>query len=207
MGLIATMTALLLGLVTASARSGFDEHDKNVKASAVNILTLDRALARYGPETRPTRELIRRALEFRLESTWPSGRGPSDFGRPLSTAAVEHIEDQIIALSPHTDAQRRFKEHALQLSDDVLKTRWIVLSTTGSIPKAFLAIVILWLSVTFASFGLYAPRNATVIAALVVAAMSVAAAVFILVELDGPFDGVIKVSGDPYRFALTQLGQ
>jgi hypothetical protein len=207
MGLIATMTALLLGLVTASARSAFDEDDRNVRTSAVNILTLDRDLARYGPETGPTRELLRRAVEFRLESTWPTKHtGPSTFGAPLSTSAVEDIESQILKLSPQTDEQRRFKDNALKLSEEVLRTRWSVLATSSNIPKPFLTVVVLWLSVTFASFGLYAPRNATVVAALFVAAASVAAAVFILVELDSPFEGLIKVSGEPFRFALENLG-
>ena len=58
--------------------------------------------------------------------------------------------------------------------------------------------MIFWLSVTFASFGLYAPRNATVVAVLFVAAVSVAAAVFLILELDGPFDGLIKVSSGPF---------
>ena len=89
-----------------------------------------------------------------------------------------------------------------------MKTRWRILeSSGGSVPFPFLIVVIFWLTVTFASFGLYAPRNATVVAVLLVAAVSVAAAVFLVLELDGPFDGLIKVSSGPFRFALAQLNQ
>jgi hypothetical protein len=77
---------------------------------------------------------------------------------------------------------------------------------SGSVPRPFLAVVIFWLTVTFTSFGLYAPRNATVVAVLFVSAVSVAAAVFLILELDSPFDGVIKISSAPLRYALTQLG-
>jgi len=207
MGLVATMTALLLGLVTATARSTFDEHDREIKTSAVNILTLDRNLARYGPETQPTRELIKRALAFRIEATWPSRGGARGFGAPLSTEAVEDVQNQILRLSPQTDAQRWFKDNAVRQSDEVLKTRWRILESSGAIPPTFLTVVIFWLTVTFASFGLYAPRNATVVSVLFIAALSVAAAVFLIVELDGPFDDLIRVSGYPLRFALDNLGK
>jgi hypothetical protein len=80
-------------------------------------------------------------------------------------------------------------------------------SAGGAVPAPFLVVVIFWLTVTFTSFGLYAPRNATVLAVLGVAAMSVAGAVFLILELDGPFEGVIKVSSGPFRYALANLGQ
>jgi hypothetical protein len=208
MGLVATMTALLLGLVTAAARSSFDANDAALKNSAANILTLDRHLVRYGPETAPTRELIRRALAYRIEVMWPQSgpRGPAD---PVNSAPpIEEIENQILQLTPGTDAQRWLKTEALKLSEEVVKTRWRVLgAAAGSVPRPFLVVVIFWLTVTFASFGLYAPRNATIVAVLFVAALSVAMAVFLILELDSPFDGIIVVSNAPLRFALTQLSQ
>src|SRR5262245_44157472 len=205
MGLVATMTALLLGIVTAAARSTFDTYSADIRTSAVNILTLDRHLARYGPETKPIRELIQRALAYRVEATWPEGGSRKGFGEPLSTAAVEEVENQILLLSPRTESQRWFRTEALRLSNEVLKTRWRVLEGGNSLPRTFLNVVIFWLMATFVSFGLYAPRNATVLSVLLVAALSVAAAVFLIVELDGPFDGLIKVSGEPLRFALENL--
>jgi hypothetical protein len=206
MGLVATMTALLLGLVTAAARSTFDAHDTAIRNSAVNILTMDRHLARYGSETKPTRDLLRSAVAFRVETTWPT-EGRSRGLVALATPEVERIENQILQLSPATEAQRWFKTEALKLSEEVLKTRWRVLGSGAAIPRMFLVVVVFWLTVTFASFGLYAPRNATVVGVLFIAAVSVAAALFLIVELDGPFDGVIKVSGGPLRFALDNLGR
>ena len=207
MGLIATMTALLLGLVTAAARGTFDGQDAAVKASAVNILTMDRHLARFGPETAQTRELLRRVLAFRIETTWPTEGGKREFGDGLPLQTVEDIENQIVNLSPQTDAQRWFKAEALRMSQEILKVRWRLLSSTEAIPRTFVVVIIFWLTVTFASFGLYAPRNATVLGVLFVAALSVAAAVFLILELDGPFDGIVRVSGEPLRFALANLGQ
>ena len=205
MGLVATMTALLLGLVTAAARSSYDVQDTAIKSSAVNLLTLDRHLAHYGPDTRPTRDLLRSAVEFRLATTW--GEGAGGFSSTLSTAAIEDIQNQILALPARDDAERFLKTEALKLSEEVVKTRWRLLGTGSSIPRGFLAVVIFWLAMTFASFGLYAPRNATVIGVLLIAAVSVALALFLIVELDGPFDGFIKISSAPVRFALDNFGK
>ena len=205
-GLVATMTALLLGLVTAAARSTFDTQDAAFRNTAAAILTLDRHLVRYGAETKPTRDLIRRAVEFRLQTTWGTGSGLSQ-GLAVSegTPAVEEVENQILRLSPQTEAQRWFKSEALRLSEEVVKTRWRILGSGGGVPFPFLVVVISWLTVTFASFGLYAPRNATVVAVLGVAATSVAAAVFLILELDGPMDGLIRISSEPLRVRTCQF--
>jgi hypothetical protein len=208
-GLVATMTALLLGLVTAAARSTFDSQDAAIRNSVAAILTLDRHLARYGPETKPIRDLIRSAVAYRVEVTWHIVDSSGPHIQPTENAPpVEEVENMILALSPQTEAQRWFKSEALKLSEEVVKTRWRVLgSAGGSVPFPFLVVVIFWLTVTFTSFGLYAPRNATVVSVLFVAAVSVAAAVFLILELDGPFDGVIRVSSGPMEYALTELGR
>jgi hypothetical protein len=209
MGLVATMTALLLGLVTASARSTFDAQDAALRTSAANILTLDRHLARYGPETQPTRELLRRAVAYRVEVMWTADDpARSGLTAGASTPPVEEIQNQILRLAPENDTQRWLKTEALRLTEEVVKSRWRVLgSGTGSVPRPFLVVVIFWLMITFASFGLYAPRNATVVAVLLLAAFSVAAAVFLILELDNPLDGVIRISSAPLSYALSQLGQ
>src|SRR5215813_2476953 len=72
MGLVATMTALLLGLVTAAAKGSFDSQDLAIKNAAAGMLTLDRLLARYGPETQPIREEFRGLVAARFEEIWPS---------------------------------------------------------------------------------------------------------------------------------------
>jgi hypothetical protein len=207
MGLVATMTALLLGIVTASVRGSYDAQDAAIKTSAANLLTLDRHLARYGDVTAPTRDLLRRSVEHRLSVTWPdegTGRGFTD---PLPPTAIETIQDQLLALEPQDDAQRFFKGESLKLSEEVMKMRWRLLGTSSSIPLAFLLAVVFWLSVTFASFGLFAPRNATVLGALFVGSLSVALALFLIVELDGAFDGYIMISSEPLRFALENMGK
>ena len=212
MGLVATMTALLLGLVTAAAKGSYDSQDVAVKNAAAGILTLDRLLARYGPETQPTRARLQQVIEARVEATWPRrGAAAVAFDAALGGTPgrppAEDVEDQILALAPATDSQRWFKTESLKLTEEVLRTRWRLLgSSTGSVPKLFLTVVIFWLAMTFGSFGLSAPRNGTVMTVFVISSLSVAAAVFLILELDGPFTGLLRISQEPFRYVLTNLG-
>ena len=209
MGLIATLTALVLGLVTASAKSAFDVQEEAVKHSALNVLGLDRTLARYGPETKGIREALRKTLIFRIEATWPEDASQAvRVETPETTPTVEGIEDSIRNLSPQTDAQRAFQARALAATSDLLDTRWSVFgSVSNAIPTPFLVIVVFWLAALFWSFGLFAPRNPTVIAVLVLCALSVAASIFLILEMERPFDGIMKISSEPLRYTLAHLGQ
>ena len=206
MGLVATMTALLLGLVTAAAKGSFDSQDLAVKNAAAGIITMDRLLARYGPEAQPSRDLLRRIVADRIEAVWGESGGLAAASED-GTSPGEEIENQILRLSPDTDAKRWFKAESLKLTEEVLRTRWRLLSSSGgSVSQTFLIVVIFWLSMTFASFGISAPRNATVVTVFVISTFSVAAAIFLILELDGPFEGIVRVSSGPLRNALDNLG-
>ena len=212
MGLVATMTALLLGLVTAAAKGSYDSQDVAIKNAAASLLTLDRLLARYGPETEPTRDRLRKVVQVRFEQVWPENRAPAStvemLGAEQMPPPAEHIENEILHLEPRTDPQRWLKAESLKLTEEVLRTRWRLLSTAGgSVPRTFLVVVIFWLSMTFGSFGLSAPKNATVVTVFMISTLSVAAAVFLILELDGAFEGIIRISSEPFRYTLANLGR
>ena len=208
-GLIATMTALVLGLVTASAKSSFDNVNTAVKQTAVDILTLDRLLARYGPETREIRGALQQVVASRTDMIWPQGSSQPTQLDPLGAAAtVEGLADQIRALTPRNDSQRALQSRAQDLFEALLRARWIMFGGGGtSVPLPFLVVLLFWLTLTFASFGLFAPRNVMVIGVLFVCALSVGGAVFLIAEMDGPFDGLLKASAEPMRYALGHINQ
>ena len=209
-GLIATMTALVLGLVTASAKSSFDSVNTAVKQTAVDVLTLDRLLARYGPETREIRGNVQHIVASRTDMIWPQqgSAHPADLDPLGAAATLERLADQIRALTPRDDSQRALQSRAQDLFEALLRARWITFSGgVTSVPLLFLWVLLCWLTLTFASFGLFAPRNAMVIGVLFVCALSVGGAVFLIAEMDGPFDGVLKVSAEPFRYAITHLNQ
>jgi hypothetical protein len=209
MGLIATMAALLLGMLIATAKGAFDTQNNELKQASAKILLLDRALAHYGPETQAARDAIRRAVAFRLAFTWPEdGSTPARLDTPETTPTIEAIETRILELSPKTDGQQWLRSRALQLIGDLQQTRWLLFGGTGDpIPRPFLVVVVFWIAVIFTSFGLFAPPNGTVVSVLLVCALSVSTAIVLILELSQPFDGFLKISSAPLRYTLSHLGQ
>jgi hypothetical protein len=209
MGLIATLSALVLGLVIATAKSSYDTQNEAIKHTAAKVLLLDRVLANYGPETKGARDLLRRTLASRVEQIWPEDR--SQRGRlipPQGVLADHGIEAYILQLSPKNDAQRWLQSQALQIGSDIMQTRWLVFGGLGrTVPVLFLSVVVFWLTIIFGSFGLLAARNGTVVAVLFLCAVSVAGSMFLILEMDQPFEGLMKVSGAPLRYAISQLGE
>jgi hypothetical protein len=207
-GVIATITALVLGLVIATAKSSYDAHEAAIKHTAARILLLDRILSQYGPEAKDVRAALRQVLANRVHAIWPEDRSePGTLDAPEARLAIRDFEARILQLSPHTDAQRRLHMQALQIGSEIMETRWLVMgSLGGSVPVPFLVVLAFWLVIIFASFGLFAPRNATVIAALFLCSLSIAAAILLILEMDEPFHGLMKISGAPLRYALSQLG-
>jgi len=208
-GLIATMTALVLGLVTASAKGSFDALNKELKQSAVDVLKLDRTLARYGPESKEIREALHYTLEKRLEMAWSQKASRAEKLNALDVArGAEGVIDGIRGLSPRNDDQRWLRSRALDLGEALLEARWVVASSLGtSVPVPFLVVLVFWLTIIFMSFGLLAPRNTTAIAALFVCTLCVAGAIFLILEMDSPFEGLIKVSPDALRYACSRINQ
>jgi len=207
--MLATLAALVVGLLIASAKSSFDSKSSELTRSATHYVLLDRSLAEYGPETREIRDLIRQVVVMRLHQIWPEqsagnlnpevvNRGPG----------VEGIQRKLLDLAPQNDAQRWLKSTALQLSSDIAEVRWSAVEQMGSsIPWPFLTILVFWFTVIFASFGLFAPTNGSVIIAMFVSALSVAAAIYLIVEMDQPYGGLIKISSSPVLTALDQIGR
>jgi hypothetical protein len=205
--LIATMSALVLSLLIASAKTAFDTRSNQLAQASADFVLLDRALARYGPETKEARSLLQRSVAATIQRIWPA-----DGAKPITidpgVSPVEALLDKIEALSPQSDTQRGLRGQALTLAADVGRTRLMLFEHLGtSIPVPFLVVLVFWLCIIFGSFGLFAPRNTTVIAVLGVCALSVAGAIFLILELDRSFEGLLKVSDAPLRAALAQLGR
>jgi Tfp pilus assembly protein PilE len=207
MALIGTMTALVLGLLIASAKSSYDTQKSEVTQMAADIVQLDRILGRYGAEANGARAVLRRAV-LSVDQSWSEDAARSE---RLDSAQVRteaaSFYDKIQELTPSNDFEHSLQSQALQTALEIGHTRSLLVEQAGSsIPMPFLVVMVFWLAVIFASFGLFAPRNATVIATLFVCALSVSGAIFLILELDSPFSGLLQISDAPLRNAIAHIG-
>jgi len=208
MAMVATLAALVLGLLTASAKSSLDEKEGELRSAAAQVVLLDRTMVEYGAETKDARDLLKEIVAERISQIWPDENKTMTPNAMRHGTGIEAVQRKLLDLSPQTDAQRWLQSTALQISNGIAAARWTALEQIGSAIKwPFMAILIFWLAVIFASFGLFAPRNVVVTAALFVAALSVAGSVFLILEMDRPYAGLIRISSAPLEAALEQLGR
>jgi hypothetical protein len=207
-GLIGTIAALVLGLLIGSANSTFETQSSQVRLLTASIVLLDTTLAQYGPETGSVRSLLRHVVATMADRIWREERSDSGKAEAFeASAAALSFYDQILKLSPRDEAQRSLQARAIDASNDLAKTRLLLyVKAGGSIPLPFLAILIFWLAIIFASFSLFAENNATTIGALCVFALSASASIFLILELSQPFTGLMMISAEPLRNSLAPLG-
>jgi hypothetical protein len=204
-GLIGTMAALLLGLLVASAKSSYDAQSAEVTQMTANAILLDRGLAHYGSATREVRGLVKIYVTRTIDELWSKQVGR---GATLPSPAGGDAFDKLQELVPRSDAQRALQSQAESIMVNFGQTRLLLLAQSGtSISTPFLVVVVFWLTLLFVSFGLFAPRNATAIVTLFLAAISVAGALFLILDLQHPFSGLLQISSAPLRNALSLLGK
>lgn len=206
MALVATMTALLLGLLIASAKGSYDIQRTQVILMAGKVGYLERVLIIYGPETTEARALLRGSTEVLVQKLWPDRGSEAQVDPSISQGQA--LFSSIQKLTPQNDEQRALKSQALETVTDLAKTRWLLFAQADtSIPRPLLMIVVVWLAIIFLSFGLFAPTNRTVVVTMIIVSLSVSSALFLILELDRPFDGVIQISSAPMQNALSNLGR
>jgi len=207
-GMLATLTALVLGLLVSSAKSSFDAMNTGIAQAGAKVMLLDHILADYGPETKDAREQLRQTVASVIERIWPEKKGGVGGLRALeSVDAAKTIQAKLRELTPKNDLQKSILAQASQISNDVLQTRLLLMAgQQNTLPTSFLALLIFWLTGLFISFGLFAPRNGTVLAVLLICALSVSSAIFLVLEMDRPLDGFIKASNAPLRKAVELIG-
>ena len=210
LGVIGTTAAIVLGLLISSSQSSFREQRKDIMQLSANIIILDHVLADYGPETKETRDLLRSVTVSTLNQMWPENNSQPAQLDPTASK-VEVLSQKIQALSPQNETQRSLQAQALTLASNLIQTRWLMYAQqVRSIPVPFLIVVgvlIFWFAIIFVSIGLQASYNATIITILLVCALSVAGAIFLIVELNQPFEGLLRIPNAPLRDALSHLGQ
>ena len=197
------MTSLVLGLMITSAKSRFDAVNQDVHSYATELILLDRMLFLYGPEAGEPRQKLRAYAERAANGHWTAEGGLSD---KTSEGLLEEVGVRIRALEPARDPQLSIWNDIREQYRKVLELRWsLVEQAEGSLPRPLMLMVVAWLVLIFAIFGFRAPRNAVVVTGFIAAAALIGGAIYLIVDMDVPFEGPIQVSAAPLQRALTEM--
>jgi hypothetical protein len=209
MGLIATIAALVLSLLIATAHTSYDTQESEVQALGVHIVQLDAVLANYGPAAQEARGLLREMVAAQLKRVWPDdGVANVNLRAPIPRDSGAILMTRVADLPATTDAQRFAKSRALQLLTEMGDTRGLLFEQAGgSLSWPFFVILVFWVVMLFVGFGFLTRTNATVLVALFVGALSVAGAIFLILEMNRPYSGLMKISSAPIRSALATISQ
>lgn len=209
-GLLATLAALVLGLLVSSAKSSFDAMNTGIAQAGAKVLLADRVLADYGSETKDVREQLRNIVASSIDRIWPEEKGNTGGLRAMESLGdpAQLYKAKLRGLSPTNDFQKSRLTQALQISDDILQTRLLLMEgEQTNLPTTFVVILVFWLTGLFVSFGLFAPSNGVVMTVLLICALSVSSAIFLILEMNRPLDGFIKASNAPLRKAVELIGK
>jgi hypothetical protein len=203
-GLVATLSALVLGLLITSAKNSYDTQRDEVRHITAKLILLDDELRRYGPETRPARILQRQAIASIIDRIWGERGITPSAGEPfrpnvhggLVVAAIE-------SLSPQDEVQRALKFQALKATTDIGESRVLLFEQSDmGLPAPLLVMLVFWLTILLASFTLFSRINPTGAVALVIIALSASGAIFLILEMNHPFSGLMQIPSAPLRNAL-----
>jgi hypothetical protein len=202
-GLTATIAALVLGLLIGAAKSSFDTRSNQVKQLTANVIPLDNLLAQFGPEATPVRKMLRSAISPIADRLWHEKATTGPFA---TTSQGKKLYLAIYALSPQNDIQRSLQARAIQIANDLAETRLLLfVEADNQIPIPFLAILVFWLFIIFLSFSLFSDLNPTALAFLCVFSLSASCAIYLILELNEPFNGLMRITDVPLRNALAPL--
>lgn len=205
MAVVGTMAALVLSLLISNASTSFNTQAAAVDNLAIDIVKLDRTLVRLGGETAQVQGSLKTYAMAKLREL--SGRGDRSHLDVDTLKLLETVSDGILALRPADARSRQIQQRALTLVDAITDARWTLAETAGSaIPQTFLVVLVFWLALLFASFGLFAPRNSTVLAALLMCTLAISGGIFIILELGSPTSGLIRVPVAELAMAVRQIG-
>jgi hypothetical protein len=204
-GLIATMGAVVLGLMIASSKTSFDTQNGQVKQITADVILLDNLLAAYGPDAQFIRVELRETIGPWIQRIWQEKRETSR-GPYAIEASAEKVYLEVQALAPKTESQKLLQERAVSVDNDIGQMRLLLFAEKDSaIPPPFLIVITFWLIIIFMSFSLFAELNPTVFGFLTLFALSSAAAIYLILELGTPFAGIMMISSEPLMHALAPL--
>lgn len=217
--MIVTFAALVLGLLTTSVKGSYDSVDTRLRGYAAMVIQADQSLREYGEAAWPMERTLRDFTAATIADTWPgetrpSGVYPVGLEHGLTDAAetpvlgdmLGRIELAIRELHPPDALHRQLATYCLDRIERLVQQRWLLIEQAhDSVSTPFFVVLVLWLVIVFLCFGLSAPRNSLVYVVTGLCGVALAVAIFVILEFDGPYSGLIQVSSQPMRDALAHI--
>src|SRR5262249_39116451 len=156
-------------------KSSYDTKVEEVQQVAAKLILLDSNLRELGPQAEPVRKRLRHVLADRILPLWE--RGLLDLTTSSPTAPAPRAMDELVrtlrAMTPSGEVQTFARTRAMELSEQLTQTRWLLIEQSGrTIPMPFLVVLVFWLAVIAASLTLFAPKNGTLIVISIICALS-----------------------------------
>ena len=206
-GFLSTLAALVIGLMIASAKNTYDSQNANIRQLGTNAVLVDQMLTQYGPEAKAARTLLREIIPSATARIWrenASGKGGGSAFVVGETA--ERFYGAVEGLKPANPEQTSLKSRIIQLTTDMGRTRLLVFTQgDDAIPLPFFIVLVFWLVVIFASFSLFAEPGPILVASTLVFALSESSALFLIVDLSHPFEGLMQVSNHHLHMVLPKI--
>ena len=205
---VSLLSALVLGLLVATAKNKFDSNNAQTERFAADVMSLNRELVNYGADATDIRALLHRYVVAKIALNWPSLDSPKPApDDPLPWRLIDEVQQKLRALHPQSEEQRATLSGALQIAADFTRSSWLQKAQEADhVPQPFVLILMIWLFLLFVGIGLFAPRNAVTVTALLVTALSIASAIALIDDLDAPYRGFVVVSPQPMQRALAEIG-
>ena len=205
--MLSVMASLVLGLLIATAKTTYDRTEHDIRSYAAELILLNETLRDYGNDAAVPRALLRKYTAMLLEDSWPLAEArPVQVENALTGAMLEHVREAIRALTPIDAGQRWLQDQALQINIGLLRQRWLLIEQNGpSVQPVVIIILVSWIALIFASFGLNAPRNGTVVVAFLVCSLAIGGSIFLILQMDDPLGGVLRISSGPIVSALGHM--
>ncbi len=205
-GMLSVLASLVLGLLIATAKGSYDSTDHAIRSYAAELALLNETLRDYGGAASVPRDLLRNYTERLLQDGWPKAGTRAAFQDDKTGRLLEHVREAIRALKPIDSGQKTLQDQAVDINLNLLRQRWLLIEQQGpSVQRVVLLVLVSWVTVIFASFGMNAPRNATVVVAFLICSIAIGGAIFLILEMDQPMGGVMQISSWPMRNALAQM--
>jgi hypothetical protein len=206
-GMLSVLASLVLGLLIATAKTSYDSTDLAIRKYAAEVALLNETLRDYGGAASVPRDLLRDYTEAFLHDGWPrDGKRPAIVENETTRVLLEHVREAIRALKPVDKEQSALRDQAVEINMNLLRQRWLLIEQQGpSVQRLVLVVLVSWVMVIFASFGLNAPRNGSVVVAFLICSLAIGGAIFLILEMDRPMDGVMQISSWPVENVLAHM--